>query len=171
MQRKRVIAAGHRPDRLEGYTDQAWDSISQFALDAIRQRQGKIDVVYTGMAQGWEMAVAHACAALGIPFVVMAAFSDQEKFWSGTAQDRYRRLLEKAQEAITVSPGPYSPEKTREKDKLLLANGDVLLALWNGDVGGTERIIREANSRGIIVANLWPFYEKYVSDRNKAIAA
>ena len=166
--RKRVIVAGHRPDRLGGYSDSVARVVREFALESLSQRKHKIDTVYTGMSQGWETATAEACIELGLPFVAALPFDNQEKFWSETAQERYHVLLEKAAEVVVVSPGPYSPEKTAARDQWLVSHGDVVLALWDGQKGGAGSLIYHAQAKGLIVANLWTFYQMFLQQKEAA---
>jgi hypothetical protein len=64
----RLAVTGHRPKDLGGYSDAAFVKLVAFAKNNLGKWQPRIEYVITGMAQGWDQAVAQACVELGLPF-------------------------------------------------------------------------------------------------------
>jgi uncharacterized phage-like protein YoqJ len=116
--------------------------------------------VITGMALGWDQAIAQACVDLKIPFSAAVPFNGQELTWPRAAQDRYHRLLGQAQEVVIVSDGDYAPEKMQVRNQWMVDNCDVLLALYDGSSGGTANCVRYAEGKSVPVINIWSSWTK-----------
>lgn len=152
-----IAATGHRPHKLGGYNLATRRSLSGFATDVLRELHP--DRVISGMAQGWDQAVAVACIALDIPFIAAVPCPDQEKPWPPEAQDSYRRILDHAAEIVTVSPH-YSSSAMLKRDKWMVDAADQMLALWDGNIGGgTANTIAYAEKRRVPVTNVWATWQ------------
>jgi uncharacterized phage-like protein YoqJ len=144
---------GHRPDRLGGYDLKTRRALGGFAVDHLVH--ARPDRVITGMAIGWDLAIAAAAVALDIPFTAAVPFEGQEKRWPADAQRRYRALLARAAKIDIVSPYPGS-EAFLERNRWIVDRSDRMSALWDGGTtGGTAACVRYAHSRGVPVENLW----------------
>jgi uncharacterized phage-like protein YoqJ len=158
-----IAATGHRPDKLGGYSDYARTALEAFAMGVL----GDIgpDKVISGMAQGWDQAVAEACICLGIPFIAAVPFPSQPNLWPEPAQRRWQRLIA-ACERIDLGSSE-NPKHKFEAVKLLgdrnhwmVDNADQVLALWNGDLtGGTANCVRYAERRKKPPINVWSQWE------------
>lgn len=158
----RISFSGHRSDKLYGtwtipnpkYNQLSWK------LKEILENQLKPDECMSGMAQGWDFLCANVCTQLAIPWIAAVPFLGQEKAWPQEAQERYRRLLNKAKEVIVVSPGPYHVSKLQVRNEYMVDwlndPEDLLLACWNGDnFGGTRNCIvyAEKQNKNIKILN------------------
>jgi len=74
-----LSGTGHRPDKLGGYSDSAFDNLVKIAEDYLKE--SKPDKVISGMALGWDQALAEACVNLNIPFIAAVPFKGQESKW------------------------------------------------------------------------------------------
>lgn len=169
-----LVATGHRPTAFGSYKrfEQTLPLLIAFAKEQLRLGVEGLQptLVYTGMAQGWDMAVAFACAEERIPFIAAVPFVGQDYPWPRDVQAMYRDLLELAQHVEYVSEPPYSAEKMHRRnewmvdaayDKYPLAR-KALFALWNGqDKGGTSQCVRYAQRRGLYLHNVWLAWLKY----------
>lgn len=129
-----LSVTGHRPDKLGGYFDRTDQLLVKVAIVCIEEL--KPDEIITGMAQGWDLAVAEASAILRVPFIAAVPCDAQEKLWPLKSRQRYQKLLNEAAEVVNVSPGPYAGWKMMKRNKWMMDRGDDLLALWNGDQSG-----------------------------------
>lgn len=147
-------ATGHRPDKLEG----TYSLLTRRALGAVAVQHlhyNRPDSVISGMALGWDQAVAGACVTLRIPFIAAVPFEGQEKRWPVEAQERYWRLLGQAERVEVVSEYPGAKAMDL-RNRWMVDNAEEMLALWNGDlIGGTANCIRYAETCGRPVTNLW----------------
>jgi hypothetical protein len=153
-----LAITGHRPDKLGGYDGGTYTSLVSFAKRILGEL--KPIKVITGMALGWDQAVAQACVELEIPFVAAIPFRGQDSRWPGESQDRYHALLNKAVEIVTVSQGGYSAQKMQVRNEWMVDHCDVLLALWDGSSGGTANCVRYAEAKKVPIINVWSDWVK-----------
>ena len=156
-----VAATGHRPGKLGGYSEAAKSRLRRLAT--VFLQDGSPDRVVTGMALGWDTAVAEAALLLGIPFTAAVPCDGQDARWPEQTRSHYRQLLLKAAKIEVVSPGPYSPGKMQARNEWMVDNCDLVLALWNGTKGGTANCIAYATRRRRPLVNLWEIYAAMTS--------
>lgn len=144
---------GHRPQRLGGFTEDAFLRLVSMASATINYAAPA--KVITGMAVGWDMAVAQACAQLKVPFVVALPFSFQSGRWSLREQDRYNNLLSLASEIVNVSPGDFEYWKMEMRNRWIVDHCDAVLALWDGQrYGGTASCVAYAEGKKRNIYNM-----------------
>lgn len=152
-----ISVTGHRPNRLGGYSEDIKQKIYLTALKSLQEI--KPATVVTGMALGWDQAIAKACIELGIPFVAALPFEGQENIWPKASQEEYHRLLKLAFHVEVVNPPPYRPHKMFERNEWMINNSAKSLALWDGGHnGGTFDFIQYAMVCGKDVQNAWGIF-------------
>lgn len=156
-----LTVTGHRPDKLGGY--QIMPLLTKFAVNRLQYYQP--DKVISGMALGWDMAIASAAIMLEIPLIAAVPFKGLESKWPERSQIYYRRLLASASKVKIVSKGKYEPWKMQKRNEWMVDEGDLLLALWDGSKGGTANCIEYAEDR-IEIKNCWNTWMKF-KRRNK----
>jgi len=159
---------GHRPLRLALRHDQQ-PTLDRFALHTLAESfvsSPRVKVI-TGMAQGWDQAIARAAAGMSIPYIAAIPFEGFEEEWPEDAQSEYRALLAGAAEVKLVSTGKYHPKKMSARNRWIVDNSTALLALWDGyDNGGTAHCVRYARERGVRVRNVWLDWRDYLRLRD-----
>jgi uncharacterized phage-like protein YoqJ len=148
-----IAGTGHRPPKLGGYGRDVQLRLRQLAVDALHRLQP--ETVISGMALGWDQALANAALDLGIPLVAYIPFEGQELAWPNQSQKVYRALLDEAYHVEVVSSGGYSARKMQQRNIAMVNTCDLLLALWNGSPGGTKNCIFYARRIGKKIENLW----------------
>lgn len=151
-----VAGTGHRPDKLGGYTHATFDRLTALARDWLQEHRP--DQVISGMALGWDQAVADAALDLHIPLIAAVPFHGFESRWPHAAQDRLNLLLDQATEVHIVHPFPGTIGLHR-RNEWMVDRADKMLALWDGSWGGTFNCIRYAEKAGVPVENLWSRWE------------
>src|SRR5688572_6694991 len=147
---------GHRPPKLGGYSDKARNDVGRFASEFLKRTKPKR--VISGMALGWDIAIARAALRRGIPLVAAIPFTGQESKWRWVDQVKYREILQEATHVHVASPGGYAVEKMQIRNEWMVDNCDKLIALWDGSDGGTANCIRYAQSLKrpeSFIVNLW----------------
>lgn len=148
-----IAGTGHRPERLGGYTQEVEGRLVALALASLQANRP--DKVISGMAAGWDQALAQAAIHLHIPLLAAVPFEGQEKRWPEAAQRRFHRILKAASEVVFVKPA-YSTGVFILRDKWMIDHADSVLALYDGTpLGGTFLTIGMAEKRGKPVTNLW----------------
>lgn len=151
-----LAGTGHRPDKLGGYDPLVTKRVNEFAIRALRHYQPS--TVISGMAQGWDMALAQAAVTLGIPFHAYVPFEGQELVWPSATRLYYKALLEQAQHVVICSPGGYSPAAMQRRNIQMVNACDFLLALWDGSPGGTANCINYAQFMNRPMFNAWGLF-------------
>lgn len=149
-----IAATGHRPERLGGHDHKTQLALGGLATEYLTRNHP--DKVISGMALGWDQAVASACVALDIPFIAAVPFEGQESRWPAAAQEHYRWLLDAAADVIFVVEG-LAPTMGafQRRNEWMVDNADRMVALWDGSWGGTFNCVRYAEKRGVPIDNLW----------------
>lgn len=160
-----VAATGHRPEKLGGYGGDVLRRLSRLATRYLNVHNPK--EVITGMALGWDTAVALAAIRLDIPFIAALPFEGQHSTWSPEQQRLYFSILTHASQIVTVASGGFSIEKYQTRNRWMADNCTRVVALWDGSAGGTANMIRYATSPGRwrTIDNLWEVYLNEM-DRN-----
>jgi uncharacterized phage-like protein YoqJ len=148
-----VAVTGHRPDKLGGYSVEVSARLVELAINRIDLLSP--EKVLTGMALGWDHAVAVACIVLGIPFMACVPCDNQEKMWPQKSKNLHKNLLRCASETVVVNPGAYQSWKMQSRNVYMVDRCDKLLALWNGTSGGTANCVRYAESICKPIVNCW----------------
>lgn len=150
-----VAATGHRPKSLPtGY-----NTAPLIALVKPWLASRKPEAVISGMALGWDQAVAHAAIELGIPVHAYVPFVGQADAWPSAAHAAYQVLMSKCAKIRIVSPGGYEVWKMQKRNEAMVDDCDLVLALWNGEAGGTGNCVRYAEKKGKPVENLFEIYD------------
>lgn len=163
-----IAGTGHRPDKLVsggkrvGYTNAvlaALIGLAETELDLL-----KPDEVISGVALGWDTALAIAAIRKGIPLTCAVPFEGQESKWPQESQDRYNKILSKAKAVVVVSEGGYSAQSMQARNVWMVDRAQKILALWNGTPGGTRNCIDYAAKVAVPVRNVWPLWIKALAE-------
>ena len=157
-----VAGTGHRPNKLGGYSDAVFSLLVRLATMALTAAKPK--KVISGMALGWDMALAEAAVRLGIPFIAAIPHTNQAGKWPKKSQERYNKLLEKAERVEDISRGlPYHPSFMQARNVWMTDHCDLLLALWDGSSGGTGNCVEYAKRKKRRTKNFYATWEKMVT--------
>lgn len=168
---KVIGVTGHRLAKLGMGRRRCYDPIVYEALVSIAQEyleNMEVRGVLTGMAIGWDQAVADACIILGIPFVAAIPFKGQDRKWPHAGRVKYRKILENAAQSRTISKGGYTVDKMMIRNDWIIDNSEGILTLFNekGQAGGTWQAIISAKRKGLDITNVWDTW----TERRKHIA-
>ncbi len=160
-----LTATGHRPEKLSvgkknGYSNTARAILQDLARDSIKllQSQYEIREIISGMALGWDTAVALAALELQIPLICAIPCYTQPKNWPSHSVAFWAAIRQKATEVHYISQS-YTPTCMQQRNEWMVDRADKVLALWNGSEGGTKNCIRYAGKVGKQHRNVWPEWE------------
>ena len=154
---KTVAVTGHRPKTLGwGYNlgtklyYNMYRSMYQFLREEMPDR------CITGMALGVD--TVFALAALSYRDIsnkdvdCYIPFNGQELLWSKEDQERYVRILKRADHRKIITDNGYSAWAMQKRNEWMVDETDILLAVWNGiKKGGTWNCIRYAQKKNVPV--------------------
>lgn len=158
-----IAVTGHRPNKLGGFGDDQFLLLQSFAIGILSEI--KPDKVITGMALGWDQAIAAACAAERIPFIAACPCDNQDSKWPPASRAIWNELMRKASERVIVSPGAYTNQCMQVRNEWMVDRCDKLISLWNGTLGGTANCITYAQSKGKDIENYWERYKVFMQSR------
>lgn len=153
-----ICGTGHRSNKLGGYSYAVFSRLVALAEAALKRYQP--EKVISGMALGWDQALAQAAVNLNIPLVAAIPFKGQENMWPEASKKKYEELLSHAG-VVVVSSGNYAPAKMETRNEWMVDRSDLVLALWNGTSGGTCNCVRYAYQKQKRVINLWKTWETH----------
>ena len=153
-----ICVTGHRPHLLGGYSPSAVGLLREVATTALLSLPFTPTSVLTGMALGWDLAIAHACDALSIPFHAYVPFPSQPALWAPEDRLIYTRLLSLATSITTCSPDPYASWKMDLRNRRMVLASSLVLACYSGTPGGTANCIRYARSLGRPTINAYSHF-------------
>lgn len=143
---------GHQPHLLGGYGMEAQEALTSWACGWIRlHRPTK---VITGMAPGWDLAMARAASRCGTRFIAALAFPEQGQDWPDPAREELDTLLGAA-EYVHVQSNDKHKGCWTNRDRWVLDQAEAVVALWSGIDGGTARAVKAAAGMGLPIINLW----------------
>lgn len=162
---KKVGITGHRPPRLWHGESSAYDAehykcLAKFAVSVLRwyrKTYGPDIEIWTGMALGWDQAMAVACIHEEIPFVAVVPFEGQERKWPPAAREHYKRLISQASKTIVTGRKGEATvaELMFQRDDVVRQAVNHSIALFDGeDTGGTAYYLR-TNPPHVNVWNQW----------------
>jgi uncharacterized phage-like protein YoqJ len=164
-----VTGTGHRPKHYVNY-DMYYTSLSIITdsiSKVVEDNEIDIDLVISGMALGFDTALAMCAIENNIPLHAYIPFVGQEYKWSKDMQSTYQNLIQGA-EKVLVSVDNH-PKEYREvaaslhkRNSDMLRDTDICFTFHRPDIitGGTVDAIKKAKSKSIYTVPIWPEYEK-----------
>lgn len=139
----KVMITGHRPNKLGGYEkdnpqqkkiiEKLEKCLERIQLSATER--GKTPLAITGMALGVDQWWAKAALNKNIPCHAYIPFQGQECKWPEHAQQEYRNILTMCQKEFTISPEGYAAWKMHKRDRSMVDDADLCIAVWDGQPG------------------------------------
>lgn len=156
---RRIAVTGHRPNKLGGYSEEAHEHLISIAYSWLINTKDTVEILFIGMALGWDQACAEACLRANVPYVACIPFRGQETIWNKQSQQNWERLCKNAQAQIIVCPGGFSPRKMQVRNQHMIDNTNEVLAMWNGDrFGGTWNCIKYAQEQSKPIINFYTYF-------------
>tara|TARA_R100001086_G_scaffold249984_1_gene192285 strand:+ start:1967 stop:2485 length:519 start_codon:yes stop_codon:yes gene_type:complete len=159
----RIAITGHRPNKLGNDYNLKSDLIHKIkksivgclvsnatSVDYKENRPYKLDGItcITGMALGIDTLFALIAVEYNIPFIAALPCLNQDKMWTSSSKVLYNKLI--GSELCTtyhVSNQEYTLKCMQNRNKWMVDNCDLLIAVWNSSPGGTANCVRYAKSQ------------------------
>ena len=166
----RVGVSGHRlppklPEESEAPLRALIDRILAAIVDTARKANtASAFVIVSSLAEGSDRIVAAAGLAVGFALQAVLPFDRAEyarDFETQTSRTEFEQLLARACDVFELGGAAGERPRAYEAAGLfMLANIDVLIAIWDGEVaagvGGTAQIVERAIADGIVVVWIEP---------------
>ena len=151
----RVSFTGYRPEKLPFFSED-----DPMCIDLKSKLTGQIkkliedgaDEFFTGMARGVDTWAAEAVLELkaeypDIKLTAVIPCPEQADKWSREDRERYRGLLEACDKKLVTSPH-FVRGCMQKRNRALVDACDVLIAVFDGQSGGTEFTVNYARTKG-----------------------
>ena len=115
----------------------------------------------SGMAIGADQLFAIAVLQLrdeGIEYALHAAcpFFGQESKWPSHSQEAFQDILNRCTTVTNVSGPGYAPWKMQVRNQWMVDRSHHVLAVWDGQAGGTNNCVQYAIEQGRVIDQLNP---------------
>ena len=151
----RVSFTGYRPEKLPFFSED--DPMCEDLKNRLSKQIEKLikdgaDEFFSGMARGVDIWAAEAVLELkrtypDIKLTAVIPCPEQADSWSREDRDRYDRILEACDKKLVISPR-YSKGCMQKRNKALVDVCDILVAVFDGQSGGTKQTVSYAESKG-----------------------
>lgn len=143
-----VAGTGHRPDKLHLTKHYSLDNHLKLTayLKAGLPETGATEVI-SGMAMGFDLALAHAAIQLMLPLTAAIPFAGHELRWD----DEWRKICSDARcmaaNVVIVSDGEFETWKYQKRNEWMVDHCDKMLVMWDGSDGGTWNCLQYAEKK------------------------
>lgn len=160
-----LTGSGHRAHSLGTSYAPMQLKLVNFAETILTRMQP--DHVVSGMATGWDQALARASRRMGIPYDAVIPFLGTESRWHSTDRAAYRDLLADARGIQIVTEDPTDFRKAlMDRNEVMVDQSDCVLGLWDGrKKGGTFQCLRYAHEKGVRVFQLYQEWQTFKEAR------
>jgi len=148
-----VCATGHRPNKLGGYSDEAFDRLVK--VMGVWLKENKPDIAVSGMALGVDQAFAVAAIRLKIPVHAYVPCKNHSSRWPEKSQKLYDKILGRCDVVKFITDGEYTNSCMQLRNIAMVDAADLVLAVWDGTAGGTGNCVKYAESKEKKITNLY----------------
>lgn len=155
----KICGTGHRPKSLgpDGYSKETFNQMVEVA-GAWLDDHPEVTEVISGMALGWDQALAVAALNRLLPVHAYIPFPGQADKWPLESQYFYQDLLRQCSSIKMISFGGYSAKAMQDRNEAMVDDSAEVLALWSGEPGGTANAVTYAENCLKVVHNVWDHF-------------
>ena len=148
----RCAFTGHRPEKVEGYEGRIIVELRKEILQAI---DSGYTTFLTGMSRGVDLWAADIIIHLReqnpkLKLIGVIPFEGFERKWPVDWKKHYKLVLKELDWLHVVSK-EYSPEVYQKRNQFMVDHSALVLAVFNGESGGTLNTINYAQEKGVPV--------------------
>jgi len=150
MRRHRCCFAGHRPEKLPEEPEEIKSWLSR-QIDAAIEN-GYVTFL-TGMAMGidiWAgtLVLEKKAAHPEIHLIAVTPYPGFPAKWKSEWKEAYDALWHAADHRVVISAS-FAPDAFERRNRFLVDHSSRLIAFYNGEEGGTHRLIQYAHESGL----------------------
>ena len=120
--------------------------------------------IITGMARGWDLAVARAAFDLGVPYCAAIPFPGQPNLWAEADQVEWAWAVKRATRQVVVGHSPLNVFYIK-RDRWIVDNSAELWALDSGRPSGSHTTVLYAEEIERTVRPLWEPWLRFRAER------
>jgi uncharacterized phage-like protein YoqJ len=145
-----AAATGHRPHKIGREYDLKGPN-TEFIKAAMYNwlDENKPEKIISGMALGVDQIWAICGIRRNIPVIAAIPCANHSSKWPKKSQELYEMILGlRGVSTHFVSSEPYSIFSMQERNRWMVDNSDILVAVWDGSKGGTANCVEYAKEAG-----------------------
>ena len=157
---------GYRPEKFpfgENEADPRCEQLKQeLFCEILRMTREGVNVFMSGMARGVDLSAAEAVLQIQnvkpsqkIELWAIVPYDRQPLAWSAKERARYQRILEQAARVEYISHDYYNG-CLQKRNRYMVDHATHLLAVYDGQPGGTASTIRYARKKGLEITIIEP---------------
>lgn len=171
---KKICFTGYRPFKLPFKINENDFNYINFYKSAYKliklQTENGNNYFISGMAQGADLILANIVLELKKTYKELflecaLPFNRQSEKWSINYKNQYNEILQKA-DKITVLSENYNISAFYKRNKYMVDNSDIVIAVFDGKKGGTKFTCDYAKSKGKQIIILNPNDNKIIIQEN-----
>ncbi len=152
LRQRRCCFTGHRPEKLGAPEDVVTTALQKEIRTAIADG---FQTFISGMARGVDLWAAEIVLALrdegaAVRLICASPYKGFESRWSREWQERYCRVLERADLVRFICPG-YSRDCFQRRNEWMVDHSARVIATYTGGSGGTKNTMEYAKRCGVAV--------------------
>ena len=161
-----ISFTGHRPNVLPWEYDGSSRECKKFKKDLEKILEKAINLGYTnficGMALGSDTICAEVVLKLRkkykqIKLECAIPCLNQSVKWTNEAKIKYDKILKQSNKVTFITNENYTFDCMQKRNKYLVDNCDILIAIYSGKKGGTQNTISYAHRIGKLVKIINPY--------------
>lgn len=150
LRQHRCCFTGHRPEKLEQPETVIVEALEKEIRTAIADG---FQTFISGMARGvdlWaaEIVLAFRDEGAAVRLICASPYYGFENRWSWNWQERYRRVMERADLVRFICPA-YSRDCFQRRNKWMVDHSARVIAVYNGQPGGTRNTVEYAQRHSV----------------------
>lgn len=134
-------------------------------LSVARMVQHGVTEIITGLARGWDLAVARAAFDAGVPYCAAIPFPAQPDLWPLSDQNEWAWAVKRASRQHVLGKLPLKHYYER-RNRWIVDESEEIWSLYDGRPGGTRNCVLYANDTSRIVRPLWGPWIRFRAERN-----
>ena len=157
---------GHRPQKLPWGYDEEWEDCVKLKLklacEIEAMRKKGVTTFISGMAVGVDMWAAEIVLDLKsaypqdtIKLIAAIPYEGQANKWSVEYRERYFDILAQADQEVIMQEH-YTKSCMHERNRFMVDNSAYMIAVFNGEKGGTANTLKYAESKGLNIVIINP---------------
>ena len=153
-----IAGTGHRPSKCgksyEEYFNGELENQKNMCISYIAEKKMSNIKIISGMAQGWDTALALAAIELDLPLIAAIPCVNQSSRWTEKSKEIYDFIVNEADEKYVLADR-YSVLCMMNRNAWMVDRCDEVLAYWDGkNKGGTYNCVTYAKKKKVTIVNL-----------------
>ena len=154
---------GHRPQNLpQGFNEKDKRCLKikkQLKIEIVKAIKNGYTTFISGMALGFDIICAEMVLALKqkysqIRLIGAIPCKTQDAFWKEKDKQRYKKVIEKLDNIRCLYDNYIGYECMFERNRFMINNSSLVIALYNGTSGGTKKTLEYAKKCGLKIVML-----------------